>query len=102
MSREEKKGTCAECRWYDKSREKLMHRDKVRKGLTELRASCMNPSIPAYRHRVHSRSQRPCFERGVYVAPKPSVEPETKKEEKPEVKKEKGEKTRKERKKEEK
>jgi hypothetical protein len=67
---EEKKGTCAECKWYDKSREKLMHRDKVRKGLTEVRAPCMNASIPAYRHRVHSLSQRPCFEYGVYVAQK--------------------------------
>jgi hypothetical protein len=71
----EKKGSCGECKWYDKSTERDFHRDGIRPGLVEVRAVCRNKDVKTFGHLVHDKSQKPCFEPGVYVNPQTRKEP---------------------------
>lgn len=93
---------CKDCRFYDKSRERPMKRDKIRVGLVETRAPCMNEKSTAYRHRVMNTSKnKPCWTEGVFIPPakveekkkpgrkkKPTPEPEQNKGPMPEPKEE--------------
>lgn len=60
---------CDQCKWYDVSTQRDFHRDGIRKGLVEVRAVCRSPTARAKGHLVKNDSDRPCFEKGVYVKP---------------------------------
>lgn len=86
---EEKKEqhSCGECAFYNHSTERAFHRDGIRQGLVETRAICKasKERTKASGHLVKKESDRPCFERGVYIVPvketkKPKAEKKTKKE----------------------
>jgi len=88
-STEEKKEqhSCGECAFYDHSTERAFHRDGIRQGLVETRAICKasKEQTKASGHLVKKESDRPCFERGVYIVPvketkKPEAEKKTEKE----------------------
>ena len=74
----EKKGSCSECKWYDKSTERDFHRDGIRPGLVEVRAVCRNKDVKTLGHLIHNTSQKPCFEPGEYITPQ-TKEKESKK-----------------------
>jgi hypothetical protein len=65
--KEEKKGTCGECKWYDVSTQRAFKRFGIREGLIETRAQCKSPTAKAHGHLVKKESTRPCFEAGTYT-----------------------------------
>jgi hypothetical protein len=68
---------CDACKWYDVSTQrdffrKVGPRDKSgqRATIKEIRAVCRSPNSKAKGHLVKNDSNRPCFEKGVYVEEK--------------------------------
>jgi len=74
--KEKEEHQCKDCKFYDLSTQRIFVREHVRKGLKETRAICRAPKdhCKAGGHLVQNISARPCFVRGVYVAPEKKVE----------------------------
>jgi hypothetical protein len=65
--KQKKKGQCKDCRWYDHESERTYHAFPAGKvHVDQLRAKCMNKSLPTYGHLVQNLSGKSCFEKGSY------------------------------------